>query len=164
MLYVSGERLPDTSYVAPEYLESLKRHSLTVPGSRNLPRVILLGGGNVESFSVQPEYLHALAKRPHHRTNPAPSRRIVAQRAHYNELRFGKFCRKLRLPPGTKASDVEGSFINGMLLLSWPRASGPEASDQSGQMESTNVSIPITVNVNGPVAVKVESVEPMSID
>lgn len=60
----------------------------------------------------------------------------------------------------TQASDIEGQFINGMLVLSWPKARTPTVS-QAIQVEESDVNI--TIPSTTPVTVKVESAD-MEVD
>ncbi|KAG6877785.1 hypothetical protein C0993_003879 [Termitomyces sp. T159_Od127] len=104
VLSVFGERTPDLSAVAEEYRDGLRFHSQSETGSYHRPKVILLGGGRVASLlSTQvnvPSNLNQSSQGP---ASPPPGH-VRAERVYYNEMRYGVFCRNLRIPVGTKAS------------------------------------------------------------
>ncbi|GLB39859.1 hypothetical protein LshimejAT787_0703690 [Lyophyllum shimeji] len=159
-LTVVGERQPHLSSVPAEYHDGLLRHSQAIIGGDQRPRLIMLRGGHVSSFSVP---LQPPPSRQSHSaegdaqagsTNSSEPISIM----YYNELRYGPFRRDLRVPPATKAADIQALFHNGMLLISWPRtASG---TTETHNAESPGVIIPIAPDPHGaPVTVKVESME-----
>ncbi|KAG6860715.1 hypothetical protein C0995_008300 [Termitomyces sp. Mi166 len=159
VLSVFGERTPDLSAVAEKYRDGLRFHSQTDLGSYHRPKVILLGGGRVSSLLSTQVSVPSNSKQPSSSTPaPPPPGHVRAERVHYNELRYGAFCRNLRIP----ASDIEGHFINGMLVLSWPKARVPATSEASVTDEGAgDINIPIPSSM--PVPVQVESAD-MEVD
>ncbi|KAG5339769.1 hypothetical protein J132_03109 [Termitomyces sp. J132] len=151
VLSVFGERTPDLSAVAEEYRDGLRFHSQTDMGSHHRPKVILLGGGRVASLLSTQVHVPSNLKQSSSQTRASPPPgHVRAERIHYNELRYGAFCRNLRIP----ASDIEGHFTNGMLVLSWPKVQVP-TEEESLTEEDVNISIPSST----PVTVKAEEME-----
>ncbi|KAF8065197.1 hypothetical protein FPV67DRAFT_173389 [Lyophyllum atratum] len=160
-LTIIGERQPQLASVPAEYQAGLLLHSQTpMSGGDQRPRLIMLRGGHVTSVSVPLQPPTSRQCQPT-QANAAPqsndSNHPVSM-MYYNELRYGPFRRDLRVPPGTKAEDVEATFHNGMLLISWPR--GSPATPKPVNAESTEVIIPIAPDLHGaPITMKVESME-----
>ena len=106
VLSVFGERTPDLSAVTEEYRDGLRFHSQTDMGSSyHHPKVILLGGGRVASLLSTQVHVPSNQRQSSSQSRaPPPAGHVRAERVHYNELRYGAFCRNLRVPVGTKAS------------------------------------------------------------
>ncbi|KAJ7164922.1 hypothetical protein C8R46DRAFT_1035584 [Mycena filopes] len=63
----------------------------------------------------------------------------------YEELRYGPFARKLRLPPGVDTSCIGASLSDGLLTVSWPRTlptGTTQPEDASMDTEHTSIERP----------------------
>lgn len=54
------------------------------------------------------------------------------------ELRYGAFHRRIKLPDGTKESDISAKLAEGMLKITWPRSLGANDSDSSVKAEASS--------------------------
>ncbi|EJD02051.1 HSP20-like chaperone [Fomitiporia mediterranea MF3/22] len=61
----------------------------------------------------------------------------VKGRTVFNELKFGKFQRIIRLPSGTDPATITASMDDGMLTICWPLPSNPSTSEQRIKPETT---------------------------
>ncbi|KAG6895441.1 hypothetical protein C0992_001214 [Termitomyces sp. T32_za158] len=115
MLSVFGERTPDLSAVAEEYRDGLRFHSQSDMGSSHRPKLILLGGGRVASLSTQLSVPSNSSQSSRTPASPPPGH-VRAERVYYNEMRYGAFCRNLRIPVGTKASAFQFNHRSSFLI------------------------------------------------
>ncbi|KAG6852402.1 hypothetical protein C0991_012348 [Blastosporella zonata] len=103
LLSIYGERQPDLSAIREEYRDGLRFHSQTRMDGNHSPSVILLGRGRVASFLSNQVHVPSKQQQqpaPQPPSSP-PQGRTRAERVHYSELRYGAFCRNLRVPQGT---------------------------------------------------------------
>jgi len=159
-LTVSGERQPQLASVPAEYQAGLLLHSQTIVGGDLRPRLIILRDGLVTSMSVPLHPPPSGPSQPIQSDTPLQSPKPIqpVSMMFYNELRYGPFRRELRIPPGTKAVDIEAAFQSGMLLLSWPRISSANSAAHPLHAESAEVIIPIASDPHvTPITMKIES-------
>ncbi|KAJ7028728.1 HSP20-like chaperone [Mycena alexandri] len=62
-------------------------------------------------------------------SQPSAPNSVNARFFPYEELRYGAFARRLRLPPGVDTSCIGASLSDGLLTVSWPRS--PPATRQA---------------------------------
>ncbi|KAJ7633195.1 HSP20-like chaperone [Roridomyces roridus] len=59
----------------------------------------------------------------------------------HQELRYGSFYRKLRLPPGADTSRIQASMSDGLLTVTWPRLAVIENVDNPGSVTADEESV-----------------------
>ncbi|KAF9078564.1 hypothetical protein BDP27DRAFT_1412533 [Rhodocollybia butyracea] len=123
---------PSNLATATFELPGVKRHEialnlregfLVIEGERRRPDRKHLEQASAPRYILRSTDASASSDADGDRRDPRP--RYTTQ-----ELRYGKFERKVPLPPGTQDADIKAHLAEGMLMVSWPRRSPSQPASQ----------------------------------